>query len=47
MKNRQLFFYHHTEAKESRETKVLKTSQVREILSQVPRACQGRKTLKK
>jgi len=34
------------ETKESRETKVLKTSQVREILPQVLRACRGRKTLK-
>jgi hypothetical protein len=34
------------EAKKSRETKVLKTSQVREILPQVLRACLGRKTLK-
>jgi len=33
------------EAKESRETKVLKISQVRDILPRVLRACQGRKTL--
>lgn len=34
------------EAKESRETKVLKTSQVRKILPQVLREYRGRKTLK-
>jgi len=33
------------EARESRKTKVLKTSQLRESLSQVLRACKGRKTL--